>query len=76
MGDRDQEDIGSCAGWAVADSLLRWHFTKTNRISPPGTLSIRFIWMAARETDEFLQRPSSFLEDDGTSLKAERASAC
>jgi hypothetical protein len=30
----------------------------------------RFIWMAAKETDEFRARPTTFIEADGTSLKA------
>jgi hypothetical protein len=30
----------------------------------------RFIWMAAKETDEFTSQPTTFIERDGTSLKA------
>jgi hypothetical protein len=29
----------------------------------------RFIWMAAKETDEIRARPTTFIEADGTSLK-------
>jgi hypothetical protein len=66
----DQESTGSCVGWATADSTLRWHFVKANRIAKSELLSVRFIWMAAKETDEFVTRPSTFIEKDGTSLKA------
>lgn len=66
----DQGQTGSCVGWASADSLLRWHFTKAGRLAPDERLSVRFIWMAAKETDEFSSYPSTFIEPDGTSLKA------
>jgi C1A family cysteine protease len=66
----DQKSTGSCVGWASADSVLRWHFVKAGRIAPEETLSPRFIWMAAKETDEFKSRPTTFIETDGTSLKA------
>lgn len=66
----DQGTTGSCVGWATADSLLRWHFVKEGIITPTELLSIRFIWMASKETDEFSSRPSTFIEIAGTSLKA------
>ena len=66
----NQEDTGSCVGWAVADSMLRWHFVKAGRISPETLLSPRFIWMASKETDEFMVPPTTFMERAGTSLKA------
>jgi hypothetical protein len=66
----DQGRTGSCVGWATADSLLRWHFVKANRLAKDELLSIRFIWMAAKETDPFTARPTTFIESDGTSLKA------
>lgn len=66
----DQGTTGSCVGWAVADSLLRWHLVRENRLPHDELLSPRFVWMAAKETDEFTSRPSSFIEKDGTSLKA------
>ena len=66
----DQGATGSCVGWASADSVLRWHFVKTGCISEEQLLSVRYIWMAAKETDEFKQRPTSFIEASGTSLKA------
>jgi hypothetical protein len=66
----DQGSTGSCVGWALADSLLRWHFVKAGIINRKDKLSVRFPWMAAKETDEFSLRPSTFIESDGTSLKA------
>jgi C1A family cysteine protease len=66
----DQGSTGSCVGWATADAVLRWHFAKTNRIGQSELISPRFQWMAAKETDEFNSRPTTFVEAEGTSLKA------
>ena len=66
----DQGSSGSCVGWATADSVLRWHFVKANRIKTSDKLSVRFVWMASKETDQFLTPPSTFIEVAGTSLKA------
>jgi hypothetical protein len=66
----DQKNTGSCVGWATADSVLRWHFVKLVKIRRTEPLSPRFIWMASKETDEFVMRPTTFIETDGTSLKA------
>ncbi len=66
----DQAATGSCVGWATADSVLRWHLVKANRIRQDETLSPRFIWMAAKETDTFVAAPTTFIELEGTSLKA------
>lgn len=66
----DQGATGSCVGWATADSVLRWMFVNAGRITPAQVLSARFMWMAAKETDEFITRPTTFIEADGTSLKA------
>lgn len=65
----DQGRTGSCVGQAVADGLLRWHFVNKGTIGQNELLSVRFIWMASKETDEFNTKPSSFLENAGTSLK-------
>lgn len=67
---QDQGSTGSCVGWACADAVLRWHFVKTNRIGQNELLSPRFQWLAAKETDEFNSRPTTFVEAEGTSLKA------
>lgn len=66
----DQGATGSCVGWATADSVLRWHFVKTNRLPKDQLLAPRFIWMASKETDEFMSQPTTFIESEGTSLKA------
>ena len=66
----DQGSTGSCVGWATADAVLRWHFVKTNRIAQNELLSPRFQWIAAKETDQFNTRPTTFVEAEGTSLKA------
>lgn len=66
----DQGSTGSCVGWSTADSVLRWMFVKAGRLPKDQLLSPRFIWMAAKETDEFISQPSTFIEEDGTSLKA------
>jgi len=65
----DQGSTGSCVGWATADSVLRWHFVKAGRLPQSTLLSPRFIWMAAKETDPFITRPTTFIEAEGTSLK-------
>ena len=66
----NQGSTGSCVGWGTADALLRWHFVKASRLAKDEPLSVRFIWMAAKETDEFTNAPTTFIEPDGTSLKA------
>jgi Papain family cysteine protease len=66
----DQGSTGSCVGWATADSVLRWHFVKAGRLSQTAPLSPRFVWMASKETDPFITRPTTFIETEGTSLKA------
>lgn len=66
----DQESTGSCVGWATADGVIRWHFVKAGRVDKGKLLSPRFTWMASKETDEFISRPTTFIESTGTSLKA------
>lgn len=66
----DQADTGACIGWATGDSLLRWYFVKAGRLSTVDSLSARFIWMSAKETDEVVTPPTTFLEYSGASLKA------
>lgn len=65
----DQGSTGSCVGWASADSMIRWHFVKAGRLASDELLSPRFVWMAAKETDQFITRPTAFIETEGTSLK-------
>jgi hypothetical protein len=66
---RDQGHTASCVGWTVAEAL-RWHLVEQGRLEPDAPLSPRHIWMAAKETDKRTDYPSTFLEEDGTSLKA------
>jgi Papain family cysteine protease len=66
----DQGGTGSCVGWASADSMMRWHFVKAARLARDQLLSPRFVWMASKETDQFVTRPTAFIETEGTSLKA------
>ena len=66
----DQGATGACVGWASADSVLRWHLVKAGRLAKNEPLSPRFPWMAAKETDAFVAQPTTFIESDGTSLKA------
>lgn len=66
----DQGSTGSCVGWACADSVLRWQFVTAGRIPETSPLSPRFVWMASKETDPFITRPTGFIETEGTSLKA------
>lgn len=66
----DQGQTGSCVGWALADSLLRWHFVQSGQIAQGDHLSARFIWMAAKETDTQTDLPTTFIEKAFTSIKA------
>jgi hypothetical protein len=66
----DQGSTGSCVGWASADAVLRWHMVKKGIVAQTDKLSVRYLWMAAKETDEFKNRPTTFIESDGTSLKS------
>ena len=66
----DQGSTGSCVGWATADGVLRWHFVNAGRVGRDELLSPRFIWMASKETDQFITEPTTFIEAEGTSLKA------
>lgn len=66
----NQLATGSCVGWATADSVLRWHFVKAGRLDKKERISPRYVWMAAKETDEFRKHPTTFVELEGTSLKA------
>ena len=66
----DQGETASCVGWAVADSCLRWQLVEAGRLEPDQHLSARYVWMSAKETDQREEYPSTFLEYDGTSLKA------
>lgn len=66
----NQEDTGSCVGWATADGVARYHMVKSGQIGQDTLLSPRHVWMASKETDSFTSRPESFIEGAGTTLKA------
>jgi hypothetical protein len=69
-GVHDQEDTGSCVGWAVADGVVRYHMVTAGKVDEDELLSPRHVWMASKETDEFTSFPETFIEGAGTSLKA------
>lgn len=66
----DQENTGSCVGWATADGVVRWHMVRAGKINTKQLLSPRHVWMASKETDTITNRPESFIEGAGTTLKA------
>ena len=66
----DQGQTGSCVGWASADSVIRWQMVKAGQLDRNEMLSVRQLWVSAKETDEFVSAPSSFIEQAGTSLKS------
>src|SRR5712691_10188073 len=66
----NQEDTGSCVGWAVAEGVLRYHFVSAGRLAQGEHLSPRYVWMSSKETDTNTSRPETFVEEAGTSLKA------
>jgi C1A family cysteine protease len=66
----DQGQTGSCVGWAAADSVIRWHFVKAGLLKKDQKLSVRFLWMASKETDTFVNWATTFIEDAGTNVKS------
>src|SRR5499427_9877573 len=66
----DQEDTGSCVGWATAEGVVRYHMVQATKLAKNVQLSPRFVWMGSKETDEYTDRPETFVEEAGTSLKA------
>jgi len=66
----NQESTGSCVGWASTDGVARYHMVKAGKLTKTERLSPRCTWMASKETDEYVNRPETFIEGGGTSLKA------
>lgn len=66
----EQGATGSCVGWASGDGVIRWHFAQLGLIPKNQHVAVRYLWMAAKETDEFISQPTSFIENAGTSLKS------
>lgn len=71
----NQEQTGSCVGWASADGVGRYLMVTAGRIEEQVRLAPRYIWMASKELDEDGRRPTTFVELSGTSLKAAAAVA-
>jgi hypothetical protein len=71
---QDQEQTGSCVGFALADTVMRWQLVEQQRLPERERLSARFIWMASKEIrGQRLKpeqwRPSTFLEEAPTAAK-------
>jgi hypothetical protein len=66
----NQGATGSCVGWALADSVLRYLFVKSGKLREHEHISVRFVWMAAKEMDHTVPYPTTFLDDAGTSAKS------
>lgn len=66
---RDQGRTGACVGFAVADGVLRYQYVQEGWIGEGERTSPRFIWMADKETDEYVEYPTTFLEMEGTYVK-------
>lgn len=66
----NQGETGSCVGWASADGVIRYHMVEANKLKTSDLLSPRYVWMASKEMDQAKNRPESFVEEAGTSLKA------
>lgn len=65
----NQQQTGACVGCSLGDGVLRWHYTQKKLITNKERPSIRFLWMSAKEMDEFSDTPTTFIDDAGTSLK-------
>lgn len=66
----DQLNTGSCVGWASTDGVMRYQLVKGGKLGQKNLLSPRYTWMASKETDQFVARPETFIEEAGTSLKS------
>lgn len=65
----NQHPTGACVGYAVADGVLRFLYVKHKLMRKDQKPSVRFIWMANKETDDLTKYPTTFLETAGTSTK-------
>src|SRR5512137_2685192 len=52
----NQEDTGSCVGWASTDGVMRYHLVKAGKLAQTERVSPRFTWMSSKETDEYTTR--------------------
>ncbi len=64
----DQGDTGACVGYATG-AVLRFYFVASGDLDAGERLSARYLWLAAKETDELVDRPTTFIESAGTTLK-------
>lgn len=68
-----QGSTSSCVGFALAHGVLWYHIVKSGRFKgEPIDLkpSPRFVWEAAKEIDQSVKYPTSFLLRESTSLKS------
>jgi C1A family cysteine protease len=49
---------------------MRYQLVKAGKLEQKERLSSRCTWMSSKETDQFVSRPGTFIEESGTSLKA------
>lgn len=66
---KDQKATGACAGFSAA-SLCEYAFIKSGRLPSNMQINPRSIWMGAKETDSFTGTPTTYIEQEGTSLTA------
>ena len=66
----DQGQTGSCVGWGTGEGVLRWHFVKAGKLSQTDSVSVRQLFMSAKETDVYTTRPTTFIEEEGTWITA------
>jgi hypothetical protein len=68
---QDQGPAAACVGFAVADGILRYLMAKhsVHGFKFSDRFSTRFLWMAAKETDAIHSYPTSFMENEGTTIR-------
>ncbi len=64
---QQKEGTFSCIGYATTD-MVHWYLNQEG--FPVSKLSARFNWMAAKEIDSLTSRPTTFIEQAGSTLKA------
>jgi hypothetical protein len=65
---QQKRGVFSCIGYAVTD-MVHWHFYQIGGLKIK-KFSARFNWMAAKEIDTLTSRPTTFIEQAGSTLKA------
>ena len=66
----DQGDSSACVGFAVCSSADRKMFINGSMRNP------LILWKAAKELDEYRSGPTTFVQKEGTSIKAAMAALC